>query len=64
MNSKRRRSEREWNGQEEILISFYSLKNLNFHSLQNGEKLEGMKLDLMIFLLKLSKYPYIVSSLF
>ena len=42
---------REWNGYEEILILLYFLKTLNFHSLQNWEELEGMKLDLMNFLL-------------
>ena len=50
-------SGREWNGQEDTLIPFYSLKISNFHSLGNYEEFEGMKLDLMNFLLKLLKYP-------
>ena len=57
-------SERKWNGWEGTLIPLYSLKTSNFHSLQNWEEWEGMKLDLMIFLLKLSKYPYIFNHLF
>ena len=48
-------SEREWNEYEGTLIPLYSLKTSNFHSPQNWEEWEGMKLDLMIFLLKLSK---------
>ena len=52
-------SGRKWNWQKGTLISLYSLKTSNFHSPQNWEKWEGMKLDLMIFLLKLPKYPYI-----
>ena len=51
-------SRREWNEYEGTLIPLYSLKTSNFHSPQNWEELEGMKLDLMIFLLKFPKYPY------
>ena len=53
-------SERKWNGSKGTLIPFYSLKPSNFHSLRNWEE---MKLDLMIFLLKLPKYPYIFNPL-
>ena len=57
-------SRREWNEYEGTLIPLYSLKTSNFHSPRNWEELEGMKFDLMIFLLKLPKYPYIVNNLF
>ena len=57
-------SGREWNEYERTLIPLYFLKTSNFHSSRNWEELEEMKLDLMIFLLKLSKYPYIVNPLF
>ena len=56
--------EREWNGQDGTLIPLYSLKTSNFHSSQNWEEWEEMELDLMIFLLKLPKYPYIFNPLF
>ena len=49
---------------EGILTPLYSLKTLNFHSPKNREELAGMKLNLMNFLLKLSKYPYIFIHLF
>ena len=52
----------EMNSRE--LIPLYSLKTSNFHSLRNWEEWEEMKLDLMIFLLKLPKYPYIFNPLF
>ena len=57
-------SRREWNGQKGTLILLYSLKTSNFHSPRNWEVQEGMELDLIIFLLKLPKYPYIFNSLF
>ena len=57
-------SKRESNGQEGTLISLCSLKTSNFHSPQNQEELERIELDLMIFLLKLPKYPCIFNSLF
>ena len=48
--------------------SFFSIplkvKTSNFHSLRNWKEEEGMKLDLMTFLLKLQKYPYIFNPLF
>ena len=44
-------SEREWNGQKGTLIPLYSLKISNFQSPRNWEEWEGMKLNLMIFLL-------------
>ena len=57
-------SEREQNGQEGTLIPLYSLKTSNFHSPRNQEEWEEMKLDLMIFLVKLPKYPYMFNPLF
>ena len=57
-------SGREWNGYEGTFISFYFLKISNFYSPRNWEEWEGMKLDLMIFLLKFPKYPYIFNHLF
>ena len=48
-------SEREWNGYEGSLISLYYLKTSNFHSPQNWEEWEGMKLYLINFLLKFTK---------
>ena len=57
-------SGRKCNRWEGTLIPLYSLKISNFHFLQNWEEWEGMKLDLMIFLLKLLKYPYIFNPLF
>ena len=57
-------SGREQNGQEGTLISLYSLKISNFHSSRNWKEWEEMKLDLMIFLVKLPKYPYIFNLLF
>ena len=57
-------SRREWNGQERTLIPLYSLKTSNFHSPRNWKEWKGMKLNLMIFLLKLPKYPCIFNSLF
>ena len=57
-------SGRKWNEYEETLIPLYSPITSNFHSPQNWEEWEGMKLDLMIFLLKLPKYPYIFNPLF
>ena len=55
---------REWNGQKGTLILLYSLKTSNFHSPRNWEEQEGKELDLIIFLLKLPKYPCIFNSLF
>ena len=57
-------SERKWNEYEETLIPLYFLKTSNFHSLQNWKELEGIKLDLMNFLPKLPKYPYIYSTIY
>ena len=57
-------SRREWNEWEGTLIPLYSLKTSNFHSPRNWEEWEGTKLDLMIFLLKLRKYPCIFNYLF
>ena len=48
-------SGREWNGYEGTLISLYYLKTSNFHSPQNWEEWEGMKLYLINFLLKFTK---------
>ena len=53
----------EWNGQKGTLISLYSLKTSNFHSPQNQEESQGMKFNLMKFLLKLPKHPYIFNLL-
>ena len=52
-------SGRKRNGYEGTLILLYSFKISNFHSSWNWEEWEGMKLDLIIFLLKLPKYPYV-----
>ena len=41
-------------GRRERLLLFISSKPQNFHSPKNWEDLEGMKLDLINFLLKLS----------
>ena len=49
-------SKRELNGLEGTLISIYFLKISNFYSPKNWEELEGMKLYLLNFLLKLPKY--------
>ena len=43
---------RKWNGYDGTLISFYSFKTSNFHSLGNWEELKGMKFDLMNFFTK------------
>ena len=55
-------SKREWNRYEGTLILLYSLKISNFHSLQNLEEWEGMKLDLMIFFTKTPKIPLYIQS--
>ena len=57
-------SGREWNEYKGTLIPLYSFKTSNFHSSRNREKWEGMELDLMNFLLKILKYPYIFNNLF
>ena len=57
-------SGREWNELEGTLIPLYSLKTSNFHSPRNWEEWEGIELNLMNFLLKLPKYPYIFNHLF
>ena len=57
-------SGKEWNWYKGTLIPLYSLKTSNFHSSRNWEEYEGIKLDLMSFLLKLPKYPYIFNFLF
>ena len=54
------------NGMDRREHSFLSipLKPQIFIPFQNSEELDRMKLDLMNFLLKLSKYFYIFNSLF
>jgi hypothetical protein len=44
----------KWNG---TLITPYSLKTPNFHSLQNWEEYERIDLGLMIFSPNVPKYP-------
>ena len=43
---------------------FIPLKSQIFIPPEIGEEWEGIELDLMIFLLKLTKYPYIFNPLF
>ena len=57
-------SGREWNEYKGTLIPLYSFKTSNFHSSWNREEWERMELDLMNFLLKILKYPYIFNHLF
>ena len=51
-------------GRREHSFLSIPLKPQIFISFQNSEELDRMKLDLMNFLLKLSKYFYIFNSLF
>ena len=51
-------------GKREHSFLFISLKPQIFIPLKIGRKLEGIELDLIIFLLKLPKYFYIFNNLF